>query len=192
MKGEITLHILEKIGEGMIDAAALLGSVLEAGYGASYRKLERVHQRSAGKKSSTLSNKVQKQRYRNMLASLKRDGLLESIKKDSLELIHLTPKGSETLKRLKNKPTLPSTHYNPTKETRIVIVTFDIPEKERRKRDWLRMSLKNLELRMVHKSVWMGKTKLPQTLLEDIYTLRLTQYVEVFEITKKGTLSSLL
>ena len=70
----------------------------------------------------------------------------------------------------------------------VIIVSFDVPERERRKRDWLRDALRNLGLRMVHKSVWIGKQKLPREFLADLARLRLTDFIEVFEVGKQGSL----
>ena len=68
------------------------------------------------------------------------------------------------------------------------IVTFDIPERERRKRDWLRGALRNLGLAMVQKSVWIGKVKIPGELVEDMKSMRILDFVEIFEISKTGSL----
>ena len=72
-----------------------------------------------------------------------------------------------------------------------MIVVFDVPEKERRKRDWLRSVLKRLELKMVQKSVWIGKVKIPKELLDDLFNLKLLDYVEIFEVSKSGSLRQL-
>ena len=69
-----------------------------------------------------------------------------------------------------------------------MIVSFDVPEKEKRKRGWLRSTLKNLGFRMLQKSVWIGKVKIPEAYLEDLKRLRLLSYIEIFAISKRGTI----
>ena len=43
---------------------------------------------------------------------------------------------------------------------------------------------------MVHQSVWVGKTKIPETLILDLENLHILEYVEIFEISKNGTLKN--
>jgi hypothetical protein len=44
---------------------------------------------------------------------------------------------------------------------------------------------------MVQKSLWLGKVKIPEEFLVDIRKLSLLDYVEIFEITKTGSLKNL-
>ena len=44
---------------------------------------------------------------------------------------------------------------------------------------------------MLQKSVWIGKTILPEELLDDLERLNLLSYVEIFAITKTGTIKQL-
>ena len=41
---------------------------------------------------------------------------------------------------------------------------------------------------MIHKSVWIGKEKIPQELIIDLEELKILNFVEIFEVTKQGTL----
>ena len=66
---------------------------------------------------------------------------------------------------------------------------FDIPEEKRRKRAWLRATLKNLEFKMEQQSVWIGRTKIPKRLVDDLDRFGLLDYVQIFEATKFGTLA---
>ena len=47
----------------------------------------------------------------------------------------------------------------------LVIVAFDIPERERKKRAWIREVLAGLGLEILQKSVWVGTKRIPQELL---------------------------
>ena len=94
------------------------------------------------------------------------------------------------LKILKKQPIGPLLEKTYEKESseRVTIVIFDIPEKERRKRDWLRAVLKNLGLKMIQKSVWIGKVKIPEALIKDLKRLNLIECVEIFEVSRTGSL----
>ena len=93
------------------------------------------------------------------------------------------------LTQLKNK--LPTRHYGKTNQNKLVIISFDIPEKFRRKRDWLREVIRNLGYKMIHQSVWIGKTGIPKQFILDLEEMNILEYVEVFEINKRGSLKKL-
>ncbi|MBI5742583.1 MAG: hypothetical protein HZA25_01965 [Candidatus Niyogibacteria bacterium] len=83
---------------------------------------------------------------------------------------------------------MPEAKYGELKKGNYAIVTFDVPERERRKREWLRCVLKNLKFRPVQQSVWLGRTKIPIDFLDDLKDLNMTDYVEIFEVSRQGTL----
>jgi len=86
---------------------------------------------------------------------------------------------------------LPNNKYKSQSNDTLKIVIFDIPEREREKRDWLRIALKNLNFNMVQKSVWIGKAKLPKEFVQDLNRMNIFTYVEIFAVTKAGSLRSL-
>ncbi len=135
------------------------------------------------------------QYYHNLLAQLKRDGLVVVDPARASLPMRLTQKGvlklSALRKRLGGGPLPRSTHYPKEASAMLTIVTFDIPERDRRKRDWLRSALKNLSFRMLQKSVWIGKIKIPDTFLADLRRFGIIDRVEILGITKQGTLKSL-
>ncbi len=68
-----------------------------------------------------------------------------------------------------------------------IIIIFDISEKEKRKRNWLRYALKNLGYKMLQKSVWLGDASLPREFLEELKNLNLLESVKIFSIFDKGS-----
>jgi DNA-binding transcriptional regulator PaaX len=78
--------------------------------------------------------------------------------------------------------------YTQQPDTQLTVVIFGIPEKERVKRDWLRMVLRNLDFTLLQRSAWIGKNKIPKELLEDIHELNMDDYVEIFSVYKSGSL----
>ena len=67
----------------------------------------------------------------------------------------------------------------PPDDGKIRLVVFDVPEKERGKRDWLRTRLLTCEYSPFQKSVWMGTRPLPKELLDELRSRGLSRYVHV-------------
>jgi len=134
--------------------------------------------------------KTQRQKFYNILAYLRRKGLVAKIKNDNKQKHSywiITAKGkSFWKKKFKNHLSSYSYKKEPTKS--LIIVIFDIMEKERKKRDWLRQSLISLEFKQLQKSVWIGRNKLPEELLQDIKNLNIWSSVEIFTIQESGTI----
>lgn len=200
MKGETTLIILECIGDVAIDMMDLTAAFLTAGYGASVGKIEReFKERSVERlwwRANKLEEQKQKRRFDKMLYRLKNDDLIEDKVNNGKSYFKLTSKGKERFEILKKRRAnaLPSNVYSShsQKSDKFVIVVFDIPERERRKRAWLRSALRNIGFQLVQKSVWMGKVRIPKEFLDDLKELRLVEFVEVFEISKAGSLQQLV
>jgi CRISPR/Cas system-associated endoribonuclease Cas2 len=198
MKGETTLKILEVIEDVAGGIFDVFDVILNSGYGASFSKLNYEFSKRQKERLKIKADKeYQKEmraKFNSLLYKLERDGLIEKKKDERKKLIvGLTPKGKARLLLLKTRraKSLPATLYKKFDADKFIIVIFDIPEKERRKRNWLRLALKSLELKMIQKSVWMGKVKLPKTFLEDLKRLRLVDFVEIFEISKTGSLKQI-
>ena len=198
-KGDILLRALETIGDLTVTMVDLFDVFVSAGYGASYGKLQyELSKKQIERERKSFEKRIQretKQKYYNLIYKLKTSGLIAEKKKDDKKFFILTKKGKKKLFSLreKNQKRLPDISYLRPKEesNKLVIVIFDIPEQERRKRGWLRAALKNLGLKMVQKSVWIGKVKIPKEFLDDLFKLRLIDYIEIFEISKTGSLKNL-
>ncbi len=194
------MRILECIGDVAIDMIDLTAAFLTAGYGASAGKIEREFKKRGGERLQRRANQLeeyrQKRRFDKMLYRLKNDGLVEDKVNDSKSYFKLTSKGKERFEILKKRRAnaLPDATYyvHSQKSDKFVIVVFDIPERDRRKRDWLRSALRNIGFRLVQKSVWMGKVKIPKEFLDDLKELRIVEFVEIFEISKAGSLRQLI
>jgi len=197
MKGDLTLKILETIENLAVSAVDIFDTLLSAGYGASFSKLEyeflkrqRKHEEKSIKKERGIEAK---QKYYNLIYKLKKNDLIEEKIKEGKKFFIITKKGKEKLAFLKkqNKKALPKISYSKQKSNKFVIVIFDIPEEKRAKRDWLRASLRVLGFKMIQKSVWIGKIKLPKQFIDDLFNLNLIDFVEIFEISKTGSLKHL-
>jgi DNA-binding transcriptional regulator PaaX len=70
-----------------------------------------------------------------------------------------------------------------------VLIIFDIPELQRKKRDYLRLELRYLDFEPLQKSVWIGKRPLPPAFIAYLRDMNLLSHVHILAIQKKGTLS---
>ena len=94
----------------------------------------------------------------------------------------ITERGRAYLDKIRSKFKLPvhvSKKISPKPKNMIVV--FDIPEAQKRKRAWLRTELSNLEFAMLQKSVWFGPTPLPKRFLKSLNQLRLIPYLKFFK-----------
>lgn len=190
MRGKILSKALEILRDGAVLQADFFIAVLRAGYGASmskidyeYRKQQRI---SATKKFQRENLKASERRLRVFISKMKHDGLIHESDNNFI----ISQKGKERLEKLQNN--LPNRHYQKSKNSNQIIISFDIPEKFRRKRDWLREVVRNLGFKMVHQSVWMGKTTIPKDFIFDLENLKILEFVEIFEISKTGSLKKLV
>lgn len=175
---------MEILGSG-IETTAEIVDIMTSGYNESYKKMRRKISRAADYSESKVKGgevKKQKQTVYSALNRLKRQGLAE--KKDNGW--HLTRLGSEKSKFLRAK--LGENNYKSKKADGIVIVIFDVPEKERWKRNWLRSVLDNMGFKLLQNSVWIGKRRIANDFLDDLKVLNIASYVEIFSVNKIGTL----
>jgi len=132
---------------------------------------------------------------KNVIYKLKKDGLIEYRESSQGREIAITQKGKYLLEKTESD-ILPRRRYSIEESTEsdksLKIIIFDIPEKERRKRDWLRSVIKNLGFNQLQQSVWAGNKPIPESLLKDIKELKLLNFVEIFSVDKKGTIKKAL
>ena len=71
------------------------------------------------------------------------------------------------------------------------LVMYDIPESDRKKRNWIRFCLLACGYESLQKSVWLGYSPLPESFLRSIREMKLAGAVHIVSIHKKGTLDIL-
>jgi len=197
MLTQFILEILNELGTFSMD---FLDAVL-SNQTSSYKKLRRMitygpfyHELFSKPKKLTLEEyrRLERQRFYNLLNYLQKQGLVAKHKEKEgrVSFWIITRKGKEKLEELKERQnnTLPKIKYEIKKEDELKIITFDIPEKERRKRDWLRQNLLALNFSPLQKSVWVGYSKLPEEFLTELKELSLLPYIEIFTVHKSGTI----
>jgi CRISPR/Cas system-associated endoribonuclease Cas2 len=203
-RGEKIKFVLEFLQDTAHSGVDLFTAFLKAGYGASGSHIsyladkEGQWRRKAQREVQTKKDvekllQAERQRYFNLIYALKKDGLLLQEEKQEESVFSITSRGKQKLSflRAESAHQLPDTTYPIEKRSLLTIVTFDVPESESRKRKWLRGALNRMEFTMLQRSVWVGKVKVPTLFLEDIQRLKLGACVEIFEVTKTGSLRNL-
>lgn len=126
-----------------------------------------------------------RQNFSKLLSKLQSQGLIKhsGFKKGSKW--EITSKGKQAIQSLRSSAGIILENDGIRR-----IVTFDISEKERKKRRWVRLRLLEHEYEQLQKSVWMGNKPLQREFFEELENLRLLKSVHVFSIRGEGTLRS--
>src|SRR3989338_2781325 len=135
MKGEIIYKILDLLENKVMDSFDLASSIVNAGYGANFNKIDREVEKRSAKR---LTNRIQKE-----------------------------------------------------KSDKVIIISYDLPTAFNRERNILRDILRMLGFEVIHKSVWVGKVKLPKKFIVKVGQMGILDFIEILEVTKNGTLKEL-
>lgn len=123
--------------------------------------------------------------FRNALHRLKKDGLIQNT---GWGIWGITKKGkshSSYFERMKAYERFIGENKNKQPDA---IVIFDIPEMQKKKREYLRLELIALGFNMLQKSVWIGKGPLPMEFIEYIKEMQLWRFLHIFTIKAYGTI----
>ena len=188
-KGDLiikVLDILQKSAETTVDII----DIFTSSYYESYRKMRRSMLYGSPKfKTDWAEEYLKTQQFYSLLNKLKNQGFIKKEGKNKKTIWSITQKGLEKLKIIKEKKL--NIDYPKEKGDKLIIITFDIPEQEKHKREWLRSVLVALDFKLLQKSVWIGKTKIPSDFLNDLKDQKMLNYVHIFKISKSGTINKL-
>ena len=123
------------------------------------------------------------------LSRLEKQGLIR--REPKTKVYFLTEQGKELVAYIEDRYSVLDKKW----DGRLRIVIFDVPEKKRFYRVWIRGELLLLNYKMVQKSVYIGKYPLPKSFYQDIIRFGLNELVFVFTIDrvdKKDKLMKLL
>ena len=183
---EKTIFVLEVLADGAMHFSDLLIATLSTPKG-QQRQIPYKARMIKEAREVGLQERVEKRNFSNLIYRLKKDGLIAC---GNGKIFSLTTSGQELINKIK-KAVNRKRNYPKENDDNINMVTFDIPEKLKRHREWLRVVLKRLGFKMLQRSVWIGKIKIPKELLEDIRQRGLLNYVEIVTITKHGTIKNI-
>jgi len=139
------------------------------------------------KKAREKRQEAEHQRFRSSLQYLKQCGFVKGERKGRSVFWSLTEKGRSHYDAIRTR----RMRYEKERSDKTLIVSYDIPEYVRGKRDWAREVLKFLDFFMVHKSVWVGNNKIPEDFLHDLKRKEIFVHFHIFEVGKMGTLLKL-
>lgn len=125
--------------------------------------------------------KLKEQSVRNTLSRMKKKGLLSN----KSGVWSITDEGKELLKEKESSVLKFSPKYNKNKKLlKTTIIIFDIPEKKRLYRDWLRNELIGFGFELIQKSVWFGPS-LPKEFILYLEEKKLLQFIRFFKVNEK-------
>jgi len=125
------------------------------------------------------NNKGKETSIKGTLSRLKKKGLLSN-KNRTWEITKL---GQEMLMQRNSAIIYFAPKKSKTKQIKTTMVIFDIPEKKRKYRDWLRHELVGFGFELVQKSVWFGPT-LPKEFIIYLQKEKILQYIKFFKATE--------
>jgi len=188
MKGEAIYKILDFIEDTSLNMTDITMAILSAGYGASMGKIDREYEVLARDRDTYRINRDKKRRLQIYLSKLKSEGL---IAENSSNKTILSLEGKKKLNFLRKRKILNKDSYTKEIGDRMIIVSYDIPMPFNKERAILRDILRRLGFNIVHKSVWIGKVKLPKEFILAVGELGIHEFIEILEVTKSGGLKSI-
>lgn len=189
-KGEKMLRLLEILTQGTVVTFALMAAFAP---GTTYSMAKRI-KKLPNEVHEFFNDARTKNQFYSLLSYLQKTGLVLKEQVGTQTKWQITGKGRTKREEIHYKisntktPTLSLSNYKLEKSNKLVAVIFDIPEKEKFKRDWLRQTLKGIGFSLVQESVWMGQVRVPKELMEDLKKLGLLSFVKIFSVVEIGNL----
>lgn len=157
-------------------------TILFGGYSASYKRMRQLLYAPTAPREQCNRTTSSRTIY-TTLARLKENGLVEK----QNNFWEITEKGRKYFEK-KRAVFLP--RHTPPNNKKLntpnaMIVAFDVPEKYRRKRDWLRVELAALGFKPIQKSVWFGPAPLPKNFVENLVEIHILQFIKFFKTRER-------
>ncbi len=106
------------------------------------------------------------------------------VKKDKFGNYFITYKGRDFLDK-KIKSTLRNFNIQKAKDAaKNLLVMYDIPQEQKKERDWFRRHLKSFGFIMIQKSVWVGPSPLPKEFVAYVKEIKLGDNFKTFKLAK--------
>lgn len=185
MKGDTLYKILNSLGDIATNYIDFAHAFLKAGYGASDGKINYEFHKIKNNRLKEESQRTELRKLKKYLSKLKNDGL---ILENNLKQIYISNKGKKKLHNFQKSFSFNRGYYKKKTKGRVIVISYDIPVAFNNERAILRDMLRMLGFNLIHKSVWVGKVKLPERFLIDLKNLKIIDHVEILEVTKRGTL----
>ena len=201
--GELSFKILKTLSQASLGLENLVDRILTPGFGykgrltkdqwIEYQKRCRERKKQYSTEEFLLKEKM---KVAVLVNRFQKMGLISNINSyEGKASWAITNDGVTKLLKLEekflsliNKEKLPAIDYSVIKSKYKIIVIFDIAEKEKFKRVWLRAALKRLGFRMLQKSVWIGDNQLPSEFITDLKRLKILNAVKIFSVFQEGNI----
>lgn len=186
---ELVLTVLQYQAEGLLEIADVFLSTPEE----TRRYFHRIptHERRWFKTNWAEAYRS-RQQFHLTLNYLKRQGLVVRKGDKRKSRWFLTKQGEKRAKTYRERRadsySSVSTNFAHVYGDGVTVVAFDIPEKERRKRDWIRMCLAEMGFQKLQKSVWVARGKVDEDFFRALRERDLLGKVHIFAVTKRGTI----
>src|SRR3989344_6685243 len=188
MRGEIAYKILDFLENCGMATTDFFAGFLAAGYGASLGKMEYQHN---VRNQIRHSHQMDRERRRNLqkyIYKLKSQGFLLENPEGK---IVLSSKGKKKLGLLRKNKILDRKQYRKEISDKVTIISYDLPIAFNKERNILRDFLRLLGFKLIHKSVWVGKVKIPKQFILALEKLGIIKFIEILEVTKNGSLNKI-
>ncbi len=186
-EGGLLLRVLDMLSEGAVELAEIAEVLMTSSYGTSARGLEYAMRKKRAQRAYRTTHSQDRQRAWNMLHRLRRDKLIL----ERRDLFSLSKKGRCKLASLLAKSAIRRiADYQAIPSAELIMVSFDIPEAQRAKRNWLRLVLKHMGFSKIHASLWTGHKKLPRDFIDALAHMEIASHVEIFTVEKNGSLKA--
>jgi CRISPR/Cas system-associated endoribonuclease Cas2 len=195
MRGEKILKILEILEDMAVSTLDLFDMWMfeqpRGIYGLKRARLKRAGQKKQLFFAELREYLEEREKLSKLIYKLKREGFILEDRKNK-KLI-LTKKGKLKLRFLKNKRSVEETKNNESnrKNKDVIVVIYDVPESEHKKRHQLRNLLVNAGFSFVQKSVWIKQGRITEDFINFLKDLEVLNYTQIFKITQKGTIENI-
>lgn len=152
-------------------------------YSGGYQVMRRrIHGLPSYRNFHDAEHEIRESTLRATLSRLRALGLVEN----KGGIWSITEKGRHYFRNRKLRLTKSHGRYpsSITKRRKNMIIAFDVPESEKKKRDWLRVELRCLGFTPIQKSVWFGPSPLPEKFLKSLSELNILSCVKFFRATE--------
>lgn len=186
---QILLEILEKEAAAVIDIAwAMTTSKQE-----SRKRLWQITHGQAKTFGEKIVSDVKLAhrdyvKYHSYLKRLEKQNLVASSGVQKSKLWSLTKKGLIELVLIKKQNSFKTEAVS---KGGITMISYDIPERFRSSRDSIREILKMFGFKQVHQSLWYAAIKVEKKFIDYLRERKIIDYVQIFEVSKSGTLEKI-
>ncbi len=188
MRGEIAYKILDFLEDRSMATTDFFAGFLASGYGANMGEMEYQHRIRDRTRQDYKIDRENKRNLQKYIYKLKSQGFLLENPEGK---IVISSKGKKKLGSFRKDKILDRKQYKEEVSDKVTIISYDLPIAFNKERNTLRDLLRLLGFKLIHKSVWVGKVKLPKQFILALEKLGIIKFVEILEVTKNGSLNKI-